>query len=578
MGGMVTRVKDIASRMTPLQKIGIGAVMLTVIAGGLFLSNTASTTDMSPLYTGLQSADASAVVDALAAKNVKYSLTDAGHTVLVPTTQVYDLRVSLAGAGLPSSSEGYSLLDKQGITTSDFRQRIDYQRALEGELNKTLSAMSGIQSAAVHLALPEESVFVDTPTNPTASVLLVAKSLEGINADAVDAVVHLVASSVKNLKPADVTVIDSSGAVLSTSGIDGTTASGASGRTKAVSAFEQRMSAALVGLLQRTTGAGKVAVTVSADLQLDQVQSTSEDYGPIGDDDDGTYVISEQTADETYAAGAGDGTTGILGPDGAVVTETSMPAASTDTSTTVSPTATTIASSATTIPGSTATTVTTATTALPTASTAETATTAAGYGSSTGSRTYAIDRVVEQTTTAPGQILQLHVAVLVDDKAVDAKQAAAIEELVKTAAGIDADRGDSVVISRLPFDTSAQAEAEVLTKESEAAAAKAQQTQLYRTLAVAFVIVVALLLAYRSARRARRTTVTPINIGEIGVGRRPASSAAELSPLATDAVMEIEVDRHEEAMNEVNRVAERRPEDVANVLRTWLADSTSRTS
>src|SRR4051794_95134 len=118
---MVGRVKDFASRMTPLQKIGLGAVTLTVIAGGLFLSNTASTTAMSPLYSGLQSADASAVVDALSAKNVKYSLTDAGHTVLVPTSQVYDLRVSLAGAGLPSSSEGYSLLDKQGITTSDFR-------------------------------------------------------------------------------------------------------------------------------------------------------------------------------------------------------------------------------------------------------------------------------------------------------------------------------------------------------------------------------------------------------------------------------------------------------------------------
>ena len=570
VGGMVARVKDFASRMTPLQKIGLGAVTLTVIAGGLFLSHTANTTSMSPLYSGLQSADASAVVDALAAKNVNYKLTDAGHTVLVPTSQVYDLRVSLAGSGLPSSSEGYSLLDKQGITTSDFRQRIDYQRALEGELDKTLEAMTGIQSAAVHLALPEESVFVDTPTNPTASVLLVSNSVDGISSDSVDAVVHLVASSVKNLKPADVTVIDSSGEVLSAAGIDGTAASGASARTKAVSAFEQRMSAALVALLQRTTGAGKVAVTVNADLQLDQVQSTSEDYGPIGDDP-GTYVISEQTADETYGDAGGGGTTGILGPDGAVVTATSMPADSATTSTIAPATTIPAFGAATTVPAATASTVSIATTAV-------TPSTSASYGSSTGSRTYAIDRVVQQTTTAPGQILELHVAVLVDDKAVDAKQAAAIEDLVTTAAGIDATRGDTVVISRLPFDTSAQAEAEVLTKASAAATAKAQQNQLYRTLAVAFVIVVALLLAYRSARRARRTTVTPINIGEIGVGRRTSSASTELSPLATEAVMAITPDRHEDAMNEVTRVAERRPEDVANVLRTWLADSPSRSS
>ena len=266
LSGVMRRGKELAGRLSPTQKIGIGAVLITAIAGVMILGRSSSSTSMSPLYTNLQSSDASAVVDALTSKNVNYSLTDAGHTVLVPTSQVYDLRVSLAGAGLPSSSEGYSLLDKQGITTSDFRQRIDYQRALEGELDKTLEAMNGIQSASVHLALPEESVFVDTPTNPTASVLLIGNAVDGIDSDAVDAVVHLVASSVKNLKPEDVTVIDSNGAVLSTSGVDGTGLSGASARTKAVSAFEQRMSDALTALLSRTTGAGKVAVNFADGL------------------------------------------------------------------------------------------------------------------------------------------------------------------------------------------------------------------------------------------------------------------------------------------------------------------------
>lgn len=563
---LVARGKVLAARLTPTQKIALGAVALTVVAGTLVLGRTNATTDMSPLYSDLQSADASAVVDALAAKNVKYTLTDAGHTVLVPTAEVYNLRVSLAGSGLPSSSQGYSLLDKQGITTSDFRQRIDYQRALEGELDKTLAAMAGIRSAAVHLALPEESVFVDTPATPTASVLLVSSSVDGINPDSVDAVVHLVASSVKNLKPADVTVIDSSGAVLSMAGIDGQSASGSSARTKAVSAFEQRMEGALMSLLARTTGAGKVAVTVTADLDLNSVQSTSEDYGPIGTDA-GPYVMSEQTATEVYGPGSVGGSTGILGADGAVVTATSIP----------STTATTVPT-ATTIPGATTTTVAgaTSTTVAATATTvAATATTTAAYGSSNGSRTYAIDRVVQQTTTAPGKILQLHVAVLLDDKAVDATQAAAIEQLVTTAAGIDATRGDSVMVSRLPFDTSAQTEADLLAKAETASTARAQQTQMIRTGAIAFVILVALLLAYRSARRARRLTSTPINIGELGVGRR-LGPPTELPPVSGEVAHPVAVDRHEEAFNEIANIAERRPEDVASVLRTWLADSQAR--
>lgn len=563
-GNLLTRAKDLAARLTPLQKIGLGAVVLTVIAGALVLNRTTSTSSMSPLYSGLQASDTSAVVDALSSKNVNYELTDAGHTVLVPTDQVYDLRVSLAGAGLPSSSEGYSLLDKQGLTTSDFRQRIDYQRALEGELDKTLEAMDGIQSAAVHLALPEESVFVDTPTNPTASVLLVSKGLGGIDSDSVEAVVHLVASSVKNMKPADVTVIDSSGAVLSTAGMTGQSASG---RTKAVTAFEQKMSAELTALLQRTTGVGKVAVTVSADLQLDEVQSTSEDYGPIGNGDD-SYVLSEQTADETYSGDAPqNGTTGVLGPDGADNTATSL-ADSTSTDATSTTTATTDTTAATTDPAATATTV-----AGATADTAETSSTDAAYGSSSGTRTYGVDRVVEQTTYAPGQILQLHVAVLVDDKAVDTKQATAIEELVTTAAGIDADRGDSITVSRMPFDTAAQTEAAELAKADDASAKSAEQNQLYRTVAVAAVIIIALFLAYRSARRARRTTVTPINIGEVGVGRR-TGGPVELPPAPSEAAVDAPgVDSQEDAMGEIARVVDRRPEDVANVLRSWLADS-----
>ena len=114
---MADKAKDLASRLTAVQKVALGAVVLTVIAGSLLLSRAESSTDMGVLFTDLSSADASSVVDALAAQGVAYELTDAGRTVLVPTTDVYNLRVDLAGQGLPSANDGYALLDNQGITT-----------------------------------------------------------------------------------------------------------------------------------------------------------------------------------------------------------------------------------------------------------------------------------------------------------------------------------------------------------------------------------------------------------------------------------------------------------------------------
>ncbi|MEK7423664.1 MAG: flagellar basal-body MS-ring/collar protein FliF, partial [Actinomycetota bacterium] len=213
----------------------------------------------------------------------------------VPKDEVYDLRVSLAGEGLPSSNEGYALLDNQGITTSEFRQRIDYQRALEGELAKTLAALDGVQAASVHLALPDESLFIDEPATPTASVLVAGASIGGISGSEVEAIVHLVASSVKDMKPEDVTVIDAAGTVLSAAG-DGVAGAASGTRAKAVGEFEQRMTRSIMGLLTRMTGPNKVAVTVTAELDLDESESTSENFEPIGENPSAGQVLTEKTS------------------------------------------------------------------------------------------------------------------------------------------------------------------------------------------------------------------------------------------------------------------------------------------
>jgi len=547
MKAMAKRGRDFAGRLTPIQKIALGAAIVTMIAGAFVLTRTGAGPAMSPLYTDLDSKDASALVDELTTRNVAYTLTDAGHTVLVPKDQVYDLRIAMAGAGLPSSNQGYALLDNQGITTSEFRQRIDYQRALEGELAMTLQAMDGVQAATVHLALPEESVFVDEPMDPTASVMISTKSAGAVSDDQVQAIVHLVSSAVKNMKPEDVTVIDANGTVLSAPGVTGS-GGGSSARTKEQSAYEQKVAASIMAMLARTTGANNVAVTVTADLDLDAKQSTSEDYGPIGTDNADGHVVSDQTKIEIYGDAAGNGTTGILGPDGATITST--------------------------VPTSIA---------------------SGGYASADSDKAYAIDRVVEQVTNAPGKVSQLHVAVLLDDKAVTADQAKEIEALVTTAAGIDTSRGDVVTVKRLPFDTTAATEATAAAAAETAAAAKARTMELIRTLAVVFVIFIALILAYRSTRKARKITATPIDIGEItsSSGKGSQNLTPELVSAGGGSTASGEhqstrtlgsahnmpnglmmaMEQHDSPMAEIAEIAETRPEEVANVLRAWLNEA-----
>src|SRR5918912_1535477 len=122
---------------------------------------------------GQKAMTACAVVDKLSADGVPYTLSNSGQTINVPQAQVYDLRLKMSGAGLPAQSEtGYALLDKQGVMTSEFMQHVDYQRAMEGELAKTIKSISGVTAATVHLAIPQKDVFTDEQQKPTASVLV----------------------------------------------------------------------------------------------------------------------------------------------------------------------------------------------------------------------------------------------------------------------------------------------------------------------------------------------------------------------------------------------------------------------
>src|SRR5687768_13942078 len=227
------------SSFTAGQKVVTIFAVLVLAVGGYGFAVWAGKPTFAPLFSDLAPADASAIVDKLVADGVQYELADGGTTINVPQDQVYDLRIKMSGAGLPAEGDaGYSLLDKQGVMTSEFMQQVSYRRALEGELAKTIKAIDGVNAATVHLAIPQKDVFSDDQQKPTASVL-VSTGTKQLSEDKVASVVHLVASSVEGLEPEQVTVVGSNGRVLSNTDESGGTGS----QSDATGAFEQRLNA-----------------------------------------------------------------------------------------------------------------------------------------------------------------------------------------------------------------------------------------------------------------------------------------------------------------------------------------------
>src|SRR3712207_2989173 len=196
LAGPLGRLRSALETISLGQKVVIGLLVAALGLGGFFFYNWITTPTMAPLFSNLASTDASAIVDELNAAGTSYELADGGATIMVPNEQVYDLRLSMSGKGLPAGSEtGYALLDESGITTSEFQQQVQYQRAIEGELATTLEALDGVRSAVVHVALPEDEVFATDEAEPTASVLLDLAPGTALSGEQVQAVTNLVSRS-----------------------------------------------------------------------------------------------------------------------------------------------------------------------------------------------------------------------------------------------------------------------------------------------------------------------------------------------------------------------------------------------
>lgn len=383
----------------------LGALLLVLAALTVTLASYGGK-DYEPLFTNLAVEDAAAITAKLQELNIDYRLGDNGTTILVPPEQKYQIRLQLAGAGLPRGVAGLELFSTSNFGETETDKRVKFQMALQGELTRTIQSLSKVQYAKVNLALPEKSLFSENEILPTASVLIKTKPYQELSRKEVKAVVHLVASSVEGLKPENVTVVDADGNLLSAGLSEEEASSAAVELTAAQLAMkrnsEKELQYSLQSMLEQVVGKGKVLVRVSLDMNFDQAESKKETYGP------GTYVRSEKLTEEASTS-TEQGAAGVPGTPSNVPTYQEM-----------------------------------------------------GQQGSTSSseksekiRNYEIDREEVSRRFAQGNIKRLTVSVMVD-KELTAREKEDLVQAVAGACGYDEARGDVIAVVGTKFTTAAE--------------------------------------------------------------------------------------------------------------------------
>jgi flagellar M-ring protein FliF len=534
----------------------LGAVLLVAAAiAAVVFSRQA---DWKVLYANLPDKDGGTIVAQLATMNVPYKYAEGGAAILVPADRVHDVRLKLASQGLPKSSvAGFELMEGNRFGMTQFQERLTFQRGLEGELTRSIQALSSVQSARIHLALPNQNGFFREQQKPSASVLLTLYPGRFLDRAQIAGIVHLVASSVPEMPPTAVSVLDDSGKLLSTPP-DGAGAGGGAGgdgqQLQYVQQIEREYTRRILDILEPVVGRNNVKAQVAAEVDFSQSESTSEQHRPNQAADAGT-IRSQQTTEVT-----GPGAAPAAGVPGATTNQPPPQPAAPINGQAVPPAAATGAQGAT------------------------------GTSKRESITNYEVDKTVKVTRAGSGAIKRLSAAVVVNYQMPTAAQAAAIKgaptpqalsaqqieqmtALVRETIGFSKDRGDSVNLMNTPFLVEApDTTALPLWKQPEVLDWVRSLGWPVGMLVFALAVILGLV---RPVLRAGRAPAPALALAAAAPGgqldtliedtpQRAALPAPGAQPLA------IAVTTEQARLDDARRLAKENPTAVANIVKNWV--------
>lgn len=526
-------LKDLGT--SKLIALGVGLIIL--LSGIIFLSLKLSTPAFSPLYTNLTLEDGADIIEKLEGMGVKYELRANGTQVLVPAAQVHRLRMSMAKDGLPSSGSvvGYEVFDQaESLGTSNFVYNVNLKRALEGELARTIGTFANVEKARVHLVIPKRELFSKNAQEPTASVVLDLKK-GSLDQAEIEAISHLVATAVPNLKPSKITIVDTQGKPLKLgAGDENDPGYYASTTDQFRQNYEHKLKTTVTQLLEQIVGNGRVQVEISADIDFDRIETKSEIYDP-----EGQVVRSVQTIEESESlrdqernsnvsvannqpdAEAGGGTVGRSNNTQRVDETTN----------------------------------------------------------------FEISKTIKSHIKEIGNVKKLSVAVLVDGiynledgdfsytpRPEDELQR--LETLVKSAIGFDEDRGDVVEVVNMQFSTGFEGP----EQEKPYDWVKRELGSILQTLIIGIVVILVILLVIKPmlnrAFEITKAEAEEASLGDAFAGVDPLAELAAHDEEDEDSIdiEQVEARVKSSSIKTINEIIEKHPSEALTIFRSWLYD------
>jgi flagellar M-ring protein FliF len=519
---------DIARIWTGLsrtQQIVFGAVAVASLVALVSLVMWAQTPEWTPLYTKLDAADANAIVEKLKDAKVPYQVQ--GDAILVPKNRANELRISMSSL-VQNGIIGFEIFDKNQFGMTDALQKLNYMRALQGELTRTIESLEGVDSARVHLVLPEKDLFSDSQKDPTAAIVLKMKMGGRLKPDQIKAIVHLVSKSVEGLKEGNVAITDVDGRNYTDElGLgkdqDPTNPEMSMSQLEVKKNVENTLKKKLQNTLDIALGPGNAVVNVSADMDFSQVETNDETYAPVLKSPDGSgsgIPVSTKEMQETYI-GQGAQAGGVPG-----VTSNQSAGGG-----------------------------------VPNYQASESVGGTGHYEKRDLLNNFAVNKAVSRKIKAPGELKRLSVSVLLNGE-FDPQQIADYKRNLSAAAGIEVARGDTLDVTATKFNDAAKVqEAAEIAKEKQT-----EQTQGYIKIIAGILIgIVALVLLRRGlAGRQEAFADGPLSLEGFDVDGRmtPPPSIGTVG----------EDDRKTHLQKEITKVVKQQPAEVAKLLKSWMLE------